>query len=158
LLQATQVSAWLKAHDLSHHSRSMDAFTRWSGREYDVFLAANPRSKLSRNSFLLKLDRPAGGLSLVAAKFRFEGSENLDLSQHVYVFSGGQDPGQLKNGVFVRHLDTGRETSLVAPDSLNYSSLPNLRGTNVIYVRTNELWQIGINGSNRVRLFPPADR
>jgi hypothetical protein len=57
-------------------------------------------------------------------------------------------------GVFVRDLVTGSNRVLVAATTNNYFSIPRFCKDSVIYVRSNALWQIGLDGSNNVKLFP----
>jgi hypothetical protein len=63
--------------------------------------------------------------------------------------------GDRSSGVFLRDLRSGTNLTLVAPDAGRSFSQPNLYRETVIYVRSNQLWQVGLDGSNRTRLFPP---
>lgn len=67
----------------------------------------------------------------------------------------GREIGQQSDGVFLRDMLTKKEITLVEPENARYFAIPNFYGTNVIYIRSNQLWRIDFNGSNNVRLFPP---
>jgi len=60
----------------------------------------------------------------------------------------------------VRDLRNNTNRTFVEPDAGEgkYFSLPNFYHDGVIYVRSNMLWWIGLNGSNNSRLFPPLEQ
>ena len=153
LLRATNVIAFLDGHGIAHQEQRPSAFANWNGREYEFYVADTHRKWLATNSFLLKIERPDARLSVVSPDFKFEWSDHFDDSQRYYVYSG-RERGHGTDGVFLRDLKTKSRKTLVEPENANYSSIPNFYGTNVIYIRSNQLWRIDFNGSNNVRLFP----
>jgi len=55
-------------------------------------------------------------------------------------------------------LKTRQTRELVPPDPTTKNfSLPDLYRGEVIYMRSNALWEIKLDGSNNRRLFPPPD-
>jgi hypothetical protein len=154
LLAGTNVLAFLDQNHVDHQGQRPTPFLEWNGREYECYVADTHRKWQATNSFLLKLQRPDAGLTLVAPDFKFEWSDHLDAQRH-YVYSG-RERGQGSDGVFLRDLEAKTEKTLVEPNNANFHSVPNFYGPNVIYVRSNQLWSIDFNGSNNVRLFPPT--
>ena len=154
LLSATNVLAFLDQNNVNHQGQRPTLFFNWNGREYDFYVTDTHRAWLATNSFLLKMERPDARLKLIASDFKFEWSDHFDDSQRYYVYSG-RERGGGSDGVFLRDLKTRTTTTLVEPENANYHSVPNFYRTNVMYVRSNQLWSIDFNGSNNVRLFPP---
>jgi hypothetical protein len=93
---------------------------------------------------------------LIDPHFKFEWSDHFDATGNYYLYSG-RDAGQTNSAVYLRDLKTGRTRELVPPDAnhTNDFSIPQFHGQEVIYVRSNALWEIGLEGSGNRRLFPP---
>jgi hypothetical protein len=106
------------------------------------------------NSYLIKLERPGAALNLMAGDFKFEWSDHLDPTTIRYVYSG-REAGDRTTGVFLRDLGQNTTRTLVVPDESRYFSLPRFYHDGVIYVRSNMLWWIDLNGSNHTCVFPP---
>jgi len=128
-------------------------FFVWNGRENDVYLTDLHQKWLAAESFLIKLERPDGRLKLLSPSFKFEWSDHLDASGQLYLYSG-REQGQGSDGVFLRHLDANTNQILVASSTNRDHSIPRFYGNSVIYMRSNAVWRIGLDGSNNVKLFP----
>jgi hypothetical protein len=131
------------------------AFAIWNGRENDFYLTDTHQKWLAAESYLIKLERPDGRLRLLFPRFKFEWSDHLDAAGRQYLYSG-REAGEGSDGVFLRDLDSGTNRVLVAPDAEKHFSLPRFYRDSVIYVRSNAVWRIGLDGANNVKLFPPA--
>jgi hypothetical protein len=131
-------------------------FLWWNGGGYDLYFADFYQFSIAGVSYLVKYHRVDGRLELLFQNFQFEWSHSLDREGRYYVFSG-REQGAGSDGVFRRDLRTGEERTLVAPTPTGSrgSSIPVLRDERVIYRRTNELWSVSIDGTDRERLFPP---
>ena len=128
-------------------------FTIWNGRENEFYLTDTHKKWQATNSFLAKIERPNGGLKLLARDFKFEWSDHLDASGSLYLYSGRTD-GDRSDAVLLRNMKDNTETTLVASDGTKLFSIPRFYGHSAIYVRSNMLWRIDLNGSNNTRLFP----
>jgi len=103
---------------------------------------------------LIKVERPGAKLTLLSPSFKFEWSDHLDPTGRYYLYSG-REAGDSSDGVFVRDLRNGTTNILVAPTSSKYFSIPRFYRDSVIYIRSNALWRINLDGSNNTKLFPP---
>jgi len=100
------------------------------------------------------VERPDGRLTLLASRFKFEWSDSLDPTGRYYLFSG-REAGAASDGVFLRDKQSGSNRTLVIPTKNTYFSIPRFYGDSVIYVRSNILWRISLDGTSNVQLFPP---
>jgi hypothetical protein len=80
----------------------------------------------------------------------------LDTPGSLYLYSG-RTAGDRSSAVFLRNLKKNSTTTLVESDDSKQFSIPRFYGNSAIYVRSNTLWRIDLNGSNNTRLFPPHD-
>jgi hypothetical protein len=133
-------------------------FFMWDGRQNDFYLTDGFKRWSAQESYLIKIERP-GRLKLIDPYFKFEWSDHFDASGNYYLYTG-REPGQTNSAVYVRDLKARKSRELVPPDPnrTNEFSLPNFYGTDVIYVRSNALWRISLDGSHNRRLFPPQAR
>lgn len=154
-LSSREIAAFLQEHRLAEETR-IGTFSIWNGREYDVYLADEQQKSLATASFLIEVGRPDGRLKLQSRHFRFGVAGHLDPTQRYYLYCGS-DPRWDTDGVFVRDLQSGVEHVLVEPNAGGYHSLPRFYRDSVIYVRSNALWRINLDGANNTRLFPPPD-
>ena len=154
LIRAEQIADFFRQHGLEAHSTQAKPFLAWRGHEYDFYLTDTERKWLATNSFLIKLERPDGRLKLVSADFKFGWSGQFDPAGRFYLYTG-REPGQDTDGVFLRELETGTDRVLVPSTSATYFSLPNFYRDSVLFVRSNMLWRINLDGSQLTRLFPP---
>ncbi|PYM12856.1 MAG: hypothetical protein DME18_10335 [Verrucomicrobia bacterium] len=90
----------------------------------------------------------------MASRFKFEWSDSLDPTGRYYLFSG-REAGAASDGVFLRDKQSGSNRTLVIPTKNTYFSIPRFYGDSVIYVRSNILWRISLDGTSNVQLFPP---
>jgi hypothetical protein len=132
------------------------AFAIWNGHENDFYLTDTHQKWLAQESFLIKVERPGGKLKLISPHFKFEWSDHLDPTGRFYLYSG-REPGKASDGIFLRDLETGTDRVLVRPTTNEYFSIPRFYRDSVIYVRSNALWQISLDRTNNVRLFPPIE-
>ena len=154
LITFGKLGGFLEQNNLTFGTGRPHAFAIWNGRENDFYLTDPHKNWLAEESFLIKLDRPDGRLNLLSPRFKSEWSDHIDRSGRLYLYSG-REQGEGSDGVFLRHLDTGTNQILVAPTTNKYHSIPRFYGNSVIYVRSNSLWRISLDGSNNVQLFPP---
>jgi hypothetical protein len=110
---------------------------------------------LAEESLLIKVERPDAKLKLLSLHFKFKWSDQLDPTGRWYLYSG-RESGDSSDGVFVRDLVAGTNRVLVAATTNRYFSIPRFYKDSVLYVRSNALWQISLDGANNVRLFPGA--
>jgi hypothetical protein len=149
-----RIGALFRQRNLRSDPSKAQPFAIWNGRENDFYLTDAHQKWLAEESFLIKLERPGGTLKLTSPEFKFEWSDHLDPSGRKYLYSG-REAGEASDGVFVRELADGRNRVLVDATTNKYFSIPRFYRDSVIYVRSNALWQIRLDGSNNVRLFPP---
>jgi hypothetical protein len=71
-----------------------------SGQTNDFFLTDTLKKWEAVESFLIRLGRPGGDLSLVARDFKFEWSDHFDKTGTYYLYSG-RKTGQGSDGVFL---------------------------------------------------------
>ncbi len=157
LITFGSLGGFLEQNKLTFGTSRPHAFTIWNGRENDFYLTDLNKKWLGEESFLIKLERPDGRLKLLSSRFKFEWSDHLDSSGQLYLYSG-RERGDGSDGVFLRHLDTGANRVLVAPTTNKSHSIPRFYRDSVIYIRSNALWRINLDGSNNVKLFPPDPR
>ncbi len=157
LITFGKLGGFLEENELTLGTSRPHAFTVWNGHEYDFYLTDTYKKWLAEESFLIRLERPDGRLKLLSPRFKFEWSDHLDPSGRLYLHSG-RTSGERSDGAFLRHLDTGTNQVLVAPTTNKYHSIPRFYRDSVIYIRSNALWRIGLDGSNNVKLFPPDVR
>ena len=156
LVALEQLAAFLEQNGIADNPKPAGVFFIWNGQADDFYLTDTHRKWSALESFLIKLERPDGRLKLAAPRFKFEWSDHLDASGRHYLYSG-REPGEASDGVFLRELDRGTNRILVAPTANRYFSIPRFYQDSVIYVRSNALWQVGLDGSRSVRLFPPSE-
>jgi hypothetical protein len=156
LIAFEKIAAFLQEQRMADDPRQTHAFAIWNGRENDFYLTDTHQKWPAQESFLIKLERPNGKLRLVSPRFKSEWSDHLDPTGRQYLYTG-REAGEASDGVFLRDLDRGTNRVLVASPPDKYFSIPRFYRDSVIYVRSNALWQISLDGSNTVRLFPPAE-
>jgi hypothetical protein len=156
LLALAQITRFLNAHGIRDADpKRAGLFSVWDGRQYDFYLTDSDKRWQGTNSYLVKVERPAATLKLVAANFKFEWSDHLNVASTHYLFSG-RIPGDRSTGVFLRDLRDNTTRTLVEPDGGKYFSIPAFYRDGVIYLRDQKLWWVDLNGSNRVCIFPPS--
>jgi hypothetical protein len=130
-------------------------FLMWNGQQNDFYLTDGFKRWSAEESYLMKIERP-GRLKLLDPHFKFEWSDHFDPSGAYYLYSG-RERGETNGAVYLRDLQARKTRELVPPDpnQTNYFSIPYFYGTNVIYMRSNSLWRISLDGSRNRRLFPP---
>ena len=71
----------------------------------------------------------------------------------------GPEPNapQFLPGPSVQAIRAHALASYIESDGTKRFSIPRFYNKSVIYVRSNALWRIALNGSNNTRLFPPLD-
>ncbi len=126
----------------------------WNGRENEFYLADTEKRLQAGTSFLIKIERPGAALKLLNREFKFEWQGELDRAGTRYVYSG-RLPGQGISGVYLRDVTAKTNRMLVIPDNDTAFTHPRLFRDSLIYLKSNMLWRIDLNGSNRTRLFPP---
>jgi hypothetical protein len=155
LITFGKLSAFLREKDIPRSPGQTHAFAIWNGRENDFYLTDTHQKWLGGESFLIRAERPDGRLRLISSRFKFEWSDHLDRQGRYYLYSG-REQGSASDGVFLRDLETGSNRVLVAATTNRYFSIPRFYRDSVIYVRSNALWQIGLDGASNTRVFPPA--
>ena len=157
LLSSRQITAFLRENDLEDDSCGLPdvmLFSIWNGRENDFYLTDTYKKWQAAQSCLVRVERPGATLRLISRDFKFEWSDHLDATGRYYVYSG-REPGHTNSAVYLRDLQSNTQRTLVPPDDDTYFSLPRFYHEGVIYVRSNMLWRIDLNGSNATHLFPP---
>jgi len=154
LVSPGKIAAFLVESGVPDNPGQAQVFATWNGRENGFYLTDLNRKWLAAESFLIKLERPDGRLKLVSQRFRFGWSDHFDQTGRHYLYTG-REPGYGSDGVFLRDLDTGINQVLVPSAGNTYFSIPGFYRDSVIYVRSNALWEIGLDGSNNARIFPP---
>jgi hypothetical protein len=130
------------------------AFHVWNGSENDFYLTDMRQKLLATRSFLMKLQRSDERLKLISPNFQFEHYDHFDSSGRYYVYTGDTEGGD-SDGIYVRELgNPSTDYVLVKPTSDKSFSVPQLYKDSVIYIRSNAIWRINLNGSNNTRLFP----
>jgi hypothetical protein len=156
LLTKEELREWLKSKGVAQDelSNAVGAFPVWDGRDYQFYIA-DLHTKWSANTgFLARIEKQTKELKLISTEFQFNWSDHFDSSGQFYTYSGRQS-GQQSSAVFLRDLKKGTERVLV-PEDKAYFSIPNFYEDSLIFIRSNALWRIDLNGSNLVRLMPPS--
>ena len=153
LISATNIAAFLDDHHIGHEGQRPAPFLTWNGREFEFYVTDKHKKWSAEESFLLKVARLDAQLSVVSPAFKFEWSDHFDPSQQYYVYTG-REMGQRSDGVYLRNLRTGAETTLVEPLGESRFSIPHFYKDGVLYLRSNALWRVSLDGSNNARLFP----
>jgi hypothetical protein len=156
LIAFEKLTAFLQENNIEDDPRQTHPFAIWNGRDNDFYLTDTHQKWLAHQSFLIKVERPDGRLKLVSPHFKFEWSDHLDSTGRYYLFSG-RESGNGSDGVFLRDVESGANRTLMAATTNKYFSLPRFYRDSVIYVRSNGLWQISLDGSKNVRLFPTVE-
>jgi hypothetical protein len=154
LLSAAQVAAYFEQANIKEDPSKFNLIFVWNGHENDVYLTDIHKKYQGLESCLVKVERPAATPKLVSRNFKFEWSDHLHPTGNYYLFSG-RESGHGSSGVFLRDLASNTNRQLIPPDGdSKYFSIPRFYGNSVIYIRSNMLWQVDLNGSNSARLFP----
>lgn len=157
LLSSSQITSFLREHDLEDDSCGLPdvtLFSIWNGRQNDFYLTDTHKKWQAAPSCLVTLERPGARLRLISRDFKFEWSDHLDATGRYYVYSG-RESGHTNSAVYLRDVQSHTQRTLVPPDDDRYFSIPRFYREGVIYVRSNALWRIDLNGSNAARVFPP---
>ena len=157
-LSLEQLGNFYASVGITNDPAQANPFFMWNGRENDFYLTDKDQRWSAAESFLLKIARPGPTLTLLNPKFKFEWSDHFDATGNYYLYTG-RDPGKTNSAVYLRDLRSNQTRELVAPDPNEGTqfSIPFFYRAGVIYVRSNMLWQIDLDGSNNRRLFPPPD-
>ena len=156
-LSFPQLRSFYTDSDFTNDPARATPFIMWNGRTNDFYLTDGNKRWGAEDSFLAKIERPDGALKLLAPHFKFEWSDHLDATGNFYLYSG-RLPGKTNSAVYLRDWKRGKTRELVPPDPTTQSfSIPRFYGGEVIYFRSNALWQIKVDGGNNRRLFPPPE-
>jgi len=153
LVPIEELNEWFKANRLEDKPESAGAFAVWNGTNYQFYVADLHKKWSAESGYLAKLVSETPHLKLVSSDFKFQWSDHIDSSGRFYIYSG-RESGDYSSAVFLRDLQKGTERVLV-PEDKAYFSIPNFYSNSVVFIRSNMLWKIDLNGSNVVRLFPP---
>jgi hypothetical protein len=150
LLTEAQMASALEANGFSPKLTGTARFFMPRGIGADIYLAPAQSDREQRNPQLLKFDRTNGTLSLVSRRFNPNWIGVLDPSDRYFLFSK-----RGAGGIYLHDFQADEVRTLVPPDNNPYWYRSFFRGDNVLYARSNSLWQIDFRGSNNVLLFPP---
>ncbi len=78
LIRSDDLAAFLRANMISEQPTNAQVFFVWNGRDNDFYLTDTHQKWLSEESFLIKVERPAGRLKLLSRRFKFEWSDHFD--------------------------------------------------------------------------------
>jgi hypothetical protein len=181
-LRFEEIAEFLRNNGITGDPKKAWAIWFWNGREYDFYLADAQQRWKEAESYLIKLERPAGRFRLLSRQFKFECAGQLDPSARYYLFTGrnerlsnpftGRNEGLSNESVYFQDilLGRGRDDSVCLRDLENdttrilvpsagqsYSGRPRFYRDSVIYYRSNALWRINLDGSNNLKLFPSPD-
>ena len=154
-IRVEQIAEFFRRNGIAEDPKNARPIWFWNERENDFYLA-DVHKRWSTESYLIKLERPAGQLQLLSRRFQFEWHDQLDRTARYYLYSGSQ-PVRGGDGVYLRDLQSGTTRILVPPANGAHFSLPRFYHDSVIYVRSNALWRINLDGSNNIKLFPPPN-
>jgi len=154
LISSERIAAFLRDNLISAEPRKTRAFCIWNGHENDFYVTGTYKKWAAEESYLIKFERPDGKMKLLARRFKFEWSDHLDPTGRYYLYSGRQ-AGTASDGVFLRDLQSGTNQTLVIPAGDEYFSIPRFYSDSIIYVRSNMIWRIALDGTKNARLFPP---
>jgi len=156
LLSLAQVAGFFDKMHIPADPATANLFWTWTGKENEFYLADLHKKWQAVESFLIKVERPGPTLSLISTNFKFEWSDHLDSTARYYLYSG-RESSQASSAVFLRDLRDNTDRTLVPSDGAGSFSIPRFYHEGVIYVRSNMLWRIDLNGSNQTRIFPPPE-
>jgi hypothetical protein len=154
LWTSEQIAGFFGKMNLPDAPATATLFSIWNGKQNDFYLTDRHKKWQAIESFLIKFERSGPALSLVSPRFKFEWSDHLDPTGGWYLYSG-RESGHASSAVFLRDLRDNTDHTLVASDGGGYFSIPRFYHDGVIYIRSNALWRISLDGSNQARLFPP---
>ena len=156
LLSSAQVTGFFDKMHIPANPATANLFWIWNGKENDFYLTDLHKKWQAVESFLIKVGRSGPTLSLISTNFKFEWSDHLDATARYYLYSG-RESSQASSAVFLRDLRDNTDRTLVPSDGAGSFSIPRFYHEGVIYVRSNMLWRIDLNGSNQTRIFPPPE-
>jgi len=157
LITLPQLKAFYAQAGLTNDPAAAHPFFRWTGWENAFYLTDGKARWSAAESVLISIERPDGGLKLLDPRFKFEWSDHFDLAGDAYLYSG-REAGQTNSAVYLRDWKNRQTRELVPPSSItNEFSQPQFYRGDVIYVRSNALWRIKLDGTENRRLFPPSD-
>lgn len=154
LFGTNDVATILARQGLAPFERNPNPIAYWAGDRFEFFLTDTHKRWSAEASVLLKINRPDGRLELVDPRFKFEWSDHFDPTARHYLYTG-REAGDRSDAVLVRDLVTGSEQPLVPTTGAKVFSIPNFYGDRILYVRSNQLWSVGMDGSTPRPLFPP---
>lgn len=153
LVSASQIAAFFEINGLPNPAY-VNLFPVWNGDQFEFyFVDSNPRGQ-GNESYLIKVTRPDAGLELVDKNFKVEWLGRFDPTRRWYAYTA-LNSGAGSDAVFLRDLRDNSERVLVPPLGARTFSLPNHYRSNVIFVRSNRLFQISLDGRQVEQLFPP---
>ncbi len=155
-LRKSQIKEFYESNGITCDAAAAKAFFMWNGCENEFYLTDGNSRWSAVASFLAKIGRPGPTLTLVSPDYKFEWSDHFNAAGDRYLYTG-RDSGKTNSAVYLRDLHTGRTRELVAPDPNNRQlfSIPFVYNDRGIYLRSNMLWQVDLDGGNNRRLFPP---
>jgi hypothetical protein len=153
LVSAKELGRMMEVHNLPDKPEAVGAFTVWNGTSYQFYVADMHKKWSAEPGYLAQLRRDTPHLEMLSREFEFHWSDHFDSTGRYYIYSGRQS-GDYSSAVFLRDLQKQTERLLV-PEDKAYFSIPNFYGNSVVFIRSNLLWKIDLNGKNLVRLFPP---
>lgn len=150
----------LRKFGITNDPGTLTTFSTWNGTNYDFNLIPGDRGRYTNTSFLIKLDRPGPSLTMVKPDFQLRWLGQLNAAGTCYVYPGESGPsGRGGNGaIYVLDMLTGKVTTLVPPNNKGQYAIPRFSGDTVVYQYNNEIWSVKLDGSGKVRLFPPPDQ
>ena len=114
-----------------------------------------------KTSFLARIQDLPGIPQIVSTDFSPQHPNHIDPTETWQLLTRTNDWDYEGAGVLLHELSSGATLTLVPeqddPESDPGPSTPNFYNDTVIYIRSNCLWQIDLNGSNNARLFPPPE-
>jgi len=155
-LGLSQLKNFYQTNGLTNNPASASPFVMWNGSQYDFYLTDGNKRWSAVESFLAKITRPGPTLTLLNPHFKFEWSDHFDAAGGKYLYTG-RTAGLTNSAVYLRDLQTGQIRELVAPERnhTNLFSIPFFYHDTVVYMRSNMLWEINLDGGNDHRFFPP---
>lgn len=150
----------LRKFGITNAPNMLTIISTWNGANYDFNLIPGHTIPYTNTGFLVKLDRPGPGLTLVKRDFKFRWLGRFNAAGTCYVYPGESGaPGRGGNGaLYLLNIPTGNVTTLIPPDNKGQYVIPRFYGDTIIYPYNREIRTVKLDGSGNVLLFPPPDQ
>ena len=157
LISTATLTQFLAGLDRATNAGHPTIFAVGSGNQRHLYLTESQPGLLGAKPYLARIEQPSATLQLIDKNFipNPNSMSCIDRTETWQLLFGGARWDFPRYSIYLRELGTGQLRLLVDGLVKELPDPANFYNDTVIYIRTNALWQIDLNGSNNTRLFPP---